>query len=729
MDPRRPQHEPDAQGTAKEIASPVSHLTELVAGVPGAGVRRPALTLPAATKGALTGASQGGTAGEDAVRDSWLSFASTAASRDSVAPSIFSVRASTASASTRYSVRQSSIESPISATSPLYHEHRKDSLTHHHRYCCTFCDQSFDSKTEWKLHELELHDRRERYPCINCPAFFAQVSLLAEHRERRHGLKSGPDMTEAVEYSTIRSAWGCGFCAASISSRNDYLEHVGSHYDEGKSRHEWQHTRVIEGLLRQPKVVTAWTALVTKEEQARGSKLRFQWDPNTTGRSLDVEGRPSLQDVLEFFVTGTTTPHEAAEMAYRSAQVRFEGNVRDLISKVFTRSSASATCGFTPTPAEPSPPSLRTYPREVDDVVSPISPLPDPLRPASTPLGSLQSASASIGSTFHTIAAYPAPPARAQLPGSGGVLLRNVPRPSVPVLGGSKPAEMVGSAELPDFQKQGSLRRIDSARNLSASDNFPALRDIDAHEMLTPRVPFSKRSLAVPPISVQGAAEARLLERSRGSSPPTIGLHSLSITSSVRPHTSSSTLSTHTPDGSRGSDDSDVISEESFSEPDSWLEFDGKSVASRMWKRSFQQTVDRGMVRLWARYNHDWDVLVRQCAGERGSYSSSQPREGSNRTVKGASSRQASGKGLRPPNRPRGDEDEEEDDDWGGRRTPSSQSKQSAGSGKSFACPFRKHDPRTYNVHDHEVCAIRSWPTISRLKYVWTGGKARGGGG
>jgi len=37
--------------------------------------------------------------------------------------------------------------------------------------------------------------------------------------------------------------------------------------------------------------------------------------------------------------------------------------------------------------------------------------------------------------------------------------------------------------------------------------------------------------------------------------------------------------------------------------------------------------------------------------------------------------------------------------------------------GLKFACPFRKHDPHTYNILSNRVCALSSWGTISRLKY------------
>jgi hypothetical protein len=33
-----------------------------------------------------------------------------------------------------------------------------------------------------------------------------------------------------------------------------------------------------------------------------------------------------------------------------------------------------------------------------------------------------------------------------------------------------------------------------------------------------------------------------------------------------------------------------------------------------------------------------------------------------------------------------------------------------------LACPFRKHDPETYNLQSYRVCATKPWDSISRLK-------------
>lgn len=727
MDPHHPRREADASSLVNDMATP-THDAEDTARTLTHRPRPVAIAgravLPGAIKDTIAGTPQesSSTPDDSIIRESWVSFASTAASRDSAAPSIFSVRASTVSASTRYSVRQSSIESPISATSPMYHEYRKSSFPRGPRYVCTFCKEPFETKTEWKLHEFEFHDQREQYECSSCPAVFPRATLLSEHLRDDHSLVSGTARPDAVRHSPIRSVWGCGFCAAVILSRTDYLEHVGEHYDEGKEQSEWQHTRVIEALLHQPKVSLAWMALVNKEERARGAKLRFHWDPNTTGRSSNAREPQLLQDMLEFFATGPKTADEVATVAYSTADIRLEGSVSDLINKLYLRNPEpkSAKSALNPVPASPkSQPAAET---ELEDMVSPMSPLPPPLELAAVPSRPLPPlSSAPDPESFAT----GVPPNTFARPGTVPASFRaSTPKPHGP----SSPAphsttqEVATTGPRLPFKATG-LRRIESSRSLALSTDKDLPKSLE-RQVTGSLPPIPSADAPLEPVQRTADVHTRYLGLRGDTSPAGDRMKALSppriiTTSSVRPHTSSSTLSTHTGDGSQGFADStsEVMSDDSVSEPDSWLEVDGIPKATKAWKSSFQRQVDQGMERLWARYNHDWDALITQCVGDRNG-DSVQFRESSGRVRKGTSSRHAPSKGLRPGGRLHGQDDEDDDDDDEGYLRPSSMSKGGSASAKRFACPFRKHDPHTYNMRDHEVCAIRSWLTISRLKYM-----------
>ena len=57
--------------------------------------------------------------------------------------------------------------------------------------------------------------------------------------------------------------------------------------------------------------------------------------------------------------------------------------------------------------------------------------------------------------------------------------------------------------------------------------------------------------------------------------------------------------------------------------------------------------------------------------------------------------------------------DDQEDGDQG-HSNPQSDDKPSHE--RRLACPFRKHDPFTYSIHNHKICALSPWPSIARLK-------------
>ena len=636
------------------------------------------------------------------IRESWMSSASTAASRDSAVPSLFDVRASTISASTRYSARQSSIESPIWDTSPINEEHCKDDGPLPPRYWCTFCDAVFDDLTEWKLHEFDFHDRGDqgnaREPVENT---------------------SAPGPTPATggppRYSRIRSAWGCGFCAAVIMARADYLDHVGNHFDEGKGKSDWQHTRVIEGLLRQPKIAPVWMALVSKEEAARDSKLRFVWNSETTSRAIETGEPTRLQDMLEFFATGAQTAAQIVALAYSCADARPEGNVSDLINRHYLRNPERQSGRSAPDPAAQPAPELRRFAAmDPDDVISPVSPLPAPVRRPENPMQAPHGLDLSqVPHALHSFSAREARGRSTNLVKGIASFGEDTPRSaSVPAAPSN---ELLSQQSLPDRAqhplKQTALRRVDSERSMVLS-NQPDIVKHPAHAEVS-QMALRLRP-ATPQPQIQGAPcqtgeEARKL-------PSTL---KLGATASIRPHTSSSTLSTHTGDGSSGLVDStsETMSDDSVSEPDCWLEVDGFPSGIRSWKNTFQKRVNRGMAQLWDQYNRDWDALVINQRPAGSSQQSSHSQGSIGYVQQGSSSQHGPNQGLGLGSGFFGPFDNEgDDDDDDSYQHPPSLPQLSPTIEKRFACPYRKHDPHTYNMQDHEVCTVRSWSTISRLK-------------
>ncbi|KAK4652835.1 hypothetical protein QC762_512940 [Podospora pseudocomata] len=636
-------------------------------------------------------------ADDDPSRHSWVSFVSASTARSSAVPSIFSQRFSTFSASTRQSIRQSLIESPISAISPSYK--RQDSIKEENPYFCTFCSDSFATKEEWRLHENDYHDKREVYACSTCSAVFRRAASLWDHESDVHGIKPTDELPQPARYSPLRAAWGCGFCAALFRSRTDYLDHVGNHYDEGSERVQWQHSLVIKALLQQPKVEEAWVALVAEEETAQGAKLRFMWDEGNSGRLLDAEEASTLQDVLEFF--GNSAMMEAEEvalMAYDLAQKRVERDVSRDVSSVlpqrYARQDPDEITEVDPiSQSESSSASHRELPRSVDDMSLAMS----------SNLDIPFSSNLAKSSFSSLIADKIARESSAQMPSA--TVGDSIARPSsVPaVLSKARPAPSIA---LRNATARGNLRRIDSGLPRAPTPQPDQRR---GNTPPRPNLIANRNGIAVMSPTQDPSTTSHL--------PAHVLVARASPLSSIRPHTSSSTLSSHAKDNAKWLDDStsETVSEDSVSDTDSWLEHDGLSAAAKTWKSTFNQTVELGMGALWTRYNHDWNALIVQCVGEAGRSSSSPHyRDTTGRVRKGTSSRQ--NKNLRPGGRYPIDDEDEDDDDGEGQRPGSSLSKRSSLSTKRFACPFRKHDPHKYSLQEHEVCAVRSWGTISRLK-------------
>jgi hypothetical protein len=667
-------------------------------------------------KNVITGLPSELTPDNELVRESWISFSSSAStSRTSAAPSLFS-RASTASAMTGYSARQSFLEDPIAEVNEVCLNDGESGCSSNPVYFCTFCNDRFDDKTDWKLHEFEFHDRPERQACMVCRATFHRKLDLSEHLQAEHG-QPFRALNHAVCFAPIRSAWGCGFCAAPFRSRTDFLEHIGNHYEEGKGPSEWQHTRVIEGLLAQPKVAPAWKALVSSEEQKQGARLRFHWEAEATGRTSGpqfsrVDELTSLQDYLEFFGEGLRTAEEVAAVAYRSAQIRVERDVSDLIGQLNLRRPERESSMF-PAAEGLGIQQLSALTGEGDGVCSPVVPVSVPSQPQVTsprvdasnlpatprPPTPVPSLPASFSQRFARSTEFP----RAMTP----PVARRAGTPSPPLPPGSNP-----------------LRRVDSARDLVMKQGAsPKESGVDAGPLrLRVQSPRLSPGAATPPLRSSSLPRvARGLEVSpRASSRRPLGAV-FSAEATVRSHTSSSTLSTCTGDGSQRQDcDSvgELLSDDSLSEPDFCLESERVPSTTQVWMRAFHQSTTRGMEKLWVRYNREWDAMIRQCAGGRPGNAGQQSQNSSGRTRRGTAHLAPNNAGLRPQGGPFGNDDEDDDDEGDVYRPPSSQSKRSPDGVKRFACPFRKHDPATYNIHDHEVCAVRSWTTISRLKYV-----------
>jgi hypothetical protein len=134
--------------------------------------------------------------------------------------------------------------------------------------------------------------------------------------------------------------------------------------------------------------------------------------------------------------------------------------------------------------------------------------------------------------------------------------------------------------------------------------------------------------------------------------------------------------------------------------------------------RTKNELVDRIMEDFWRMFNDRWPADVRQNTGNSCQGSNS----GRSSTVDGNNdgSSITSGRSFK---RRRIDEEgksnDKSNDDGQGHQSPDHCTTDiEPNAGLRFACPFRKHDSRKYDIYFHRgICAVSYWGTIARVKY------------
>ena len=126
-----------------------------------------------------------------------------------------------------------------------------------------------------------------------------------------------------------------------------------------------------------------------------------------------------------------------------------------------------------------------------------------------------------------------------------------------------------------------------------------------------------------------------------------------------------------------------------------------------------QGTLDRFMEEFWILFDQNWASNHRECTADSHG-SPSTPFEDQNPS--NASSSQASSHKRQRDNDP-GQPPRDDGDERRRRQKSGSMTTRDMKGGKSFACPFRKCDPRKYNILRYSGCAKGCFYNISRVKY------------
>lgn len=250
--------------------------------------------------------------------------------RSSVATfSTLSSRASSYRVPSLYSDPRSSVASDVSVNclTPASRLSQAPSITSCNKYECTECNVKLKSKQYWKSHEEEFHEQERMWKCPDCERWFNAGKRFREHHFKHHGCDvceqpkekgngssriPSPCVTAAEKIKHHKDAWGCGFCVRLLGSWDERCTHVAQHFDEGKTKADWDFTNVILGLLLQPELSNEWHSFLFRKygerseewpkftwDQKKSRSLRFSLEEKWDTRVLDTNSRQHLTVLIQ----------------------------------------------------------------------------------------------------------------------------------------------------------------------------------------------------------------------------------------------------------------------------------------------------------------------------------------------------------------------------------------------------------------------------------------------
>lgn len=212
-------------------------------------------------------------------------------------------------------------------------------------YWCTVCEppRPYETSGGWIKHEKEHHEKtvyvcmpdgptsntEHGLICVLCGAINPDATHLEDHNispclsravtartyTRHYQLQKHLETHNVQKDSSVarnwrrvcnKQAWACGFCVAYFAKAKERFYHIGTqHYERGEDISNWDPSKVILGLLQQPKVHKAWTKRLKSEFPA--GEIDLRWD-KTPSRSLIT--------MLELGVRGTEDGADLATAAF-----------------------------------------------------------------------------------------------------------------------------------------------------------------------------------------------------------------------------------------------------------------------------------------------------------------------------------------------------------------------------------------------------------------------------
>lgn len=177
---------------------------------------------------------------------------------------------------------------------------------------CTYCaelksQKTFKAKSDWKKHEMRMHETGEDWPCIvnGCNRIFDRQKDFIKHHQRYHSGRPLPSLTDIGITLLPRRVFGCGFdkCKEVSIGWDERCDHVAKHMKNGATFDQWKYSNVIRNLIRQEALHDTWKEIVAcLDERLRESRSQISWCPDNTRilrqKLQCCDLRPSREEVL-----------------------------------------------------------------------------------------------------------------------------------------------------------------------------------------------------------------------------------------------------------------------------------------------------------------------------------------------------------------------------------------------------------------------------------------------
>jgi hypothetical protein len=167
--------------------------------------------------------------------------------------------------------------------------------------------KTFKAKSDWKKHEMRMHETGEDWPCIvnGCNRIFDRQKDFLKHHQRYHSGRPLPSLTDIGITLLPRRVFGCGFekCKEVSIGWDERCDHVAKHMKNGATFDQWKYSNVIRNLIRQESLHDTWKEIIgCLDPRLREGRSQISWCPDNTRilrqKLQCCDLRPSREEAL-----------------------------------------------------------------------------------------------------------------------------------------------------------------------------------------------------------------------------------------------------------------------------------------------------------------------------------------------------------------------------------------------------------------------------------------------